>query len=523
MRFPLHLATNVPACYRRITRILSSAVALFLALLSSAESGGAQIPAADARLAGFDAYVAQAVKEWNSAGLAIAIVKDGNTVFQQTYGLREIGKPEPVDSATLFAIASTTKAMTAAAVGMLVDEGKVRWDDPVVKFIPTLQLKDPFVTREITVRDLLTHRAGVGNTDYLWYLSDLPRSEIIQRLSLVKPEYSMRSSFAYQNVMYSLAGEVVAAVSGVPWEQFVTSRIFQPLGMTRTVATYALARTRQNVASPHWRFGDTLTVIENASIDAVGPAGGVWSSISDMTKWTRFLLDSARIGSTRYIKPQTFAELFTPQVTVPLDEFYVTANLTRPHWMTYGLGWYQQDYRGRMVNFHTGSIDGTVALVGLMADEGLGVYVFANTDHVEVRHALMLRVFDLFLGGPVRDWSTELQKLYRDRRARSDSVRRVTEAKRIRGTRPSVPLDRYAGTYADSLFGKVVITAAGGKLRARMTSQLSGDVDHWQYDTFRIRWDRSWEGTDYMTFTIGEGGRPATLLLSGFTLRRDGP
>ena len=477
----------------------------------------------DPRIADLDAYVTRATREWNAPGLAIAVVKDGKIVFEKGYGVREIGKSGVIDTATIFPIASTTKAMTAAALAMLVDEGKVKWDDPVTKYIPSLQLYDPYVTRELTVRDLLTHRAGVGNSDFLWYLTDLPHAEIIKRLRLVKPDYSLRSSFAYQNVMYSLAGDVIAAASGVPWEQFVSTRIFQPIGMTRTFPTFREAKAQSNMASPHWRSGDTLTVIDQAPIDAISAAGGVWSDIADMAKWTRFLLDSGKIGSTRYIKPSTFAELFAPQASVPPDEFYPSARLTHAHWMTYGFGWFQQDYRGRMVNFHTGSIDGSVAIIGLIPEERLGVYVLANADHVEVRHALMLRVFDLFLGEPIRDWSAELQKVYAARTAGRDSSRRAEEAKRVRGTKPSLALEKYVGVYSDSLAGKLELTWVGGRLRARTSSMLAGNVEHWQYDTFRIRWDRVAAGSDFMTFTIGEGGVPALVQFAGFTFRRDGP
>jgi CubicO group peptidase (beta-lactamase class C family) len=480
----------------------------------------AQAAEPDQRLAGFDEYVARAVREWNTAGLAVAVVKDGRVVFQKTYGVREIGKPDAVDSATIFSIASTTKAMTSAAVGMLVDEGKLGWDDPVTKFVPGLQLYDPYVTRELTVRDLLTHRAGLNSTDFLWTGDDLTPDEIFRRLSLVRPAYSLRSSFIYQNVMYALAGEVVAKASGMPWEKFVESRIFLPLGMRRTFATKELAANQVNAASPHWRFGDTLTVIENTPTSGIAPAGGAWSSIADMSKWVRFLLDSGKVGSTRLLRAETFAELFTPQTVVPPDEFYVTAQLTKPHWMTYGLGWFQQDYRGRMVNFHTGSLDGTVALIGLMPEERLGVYVLANTDHVEVRHALMLRVFDLFLGPPVRDWSSELRGLYAGRQARSDSAARVAESRRIKGTRPSLPLEKYVGRYSDPLHGVMEVTLDRGRLRARFGAHNLGTLEHYQYDTFRLRWDHQWDGTRMVIFTIGAAGVPETANFGSFTLKR---
>jgi CubicO group peptidase (beta-lactamase class C family) len=481
----------------------------------------AQGQASDPRLAGFDQYVEQALRDWKPAGLAISVVKDGKVVFQKAYGVRQVGRPEPVDTATLFQIASVTKAMTAATVGMLVDDGKLKWDDPVIKHLPAFQLYDPYVTRELTIRDLLTHRAGIGGTDYLWGDRDLTRAEAINRLRLVKPTYSLRSSFVYQNLMYTMAGEVVGAVSGMPWEAFVASRIFQPLGMTSTVPTQALARTRANVASPHWRFGDTLTAVRGHDADVIAPAGSVVSNISDMSKWIRFLLDSARVGNKRLLKPETFAELFRPQAIVPPDEFYPTIELTKPRWMTYGLGWFQHDYRGRIVHFHTGSLRGTVAIAGLMPDEQLGVFVFANTDHVEVRHALMYRVFDLFLGNPVRDWSTDLRTLYQKERTRADSTRRANEAKRIRGTKPSLALEKYAGTYKDPLLGDIVVTAENGSLRVRASSLISGSLEHWQYDTFRIRWDNRWQGPSLITFSIGQDGLPGTASLYGVTLRRE--
>ncbi len=491
-------------------------VAMFM--LVPFAKGAAQ--SADSALSGFDQYVSRAVKEWNAAGLAVAVVKDGKILFERTYGVREVGKPDPVDTATIFSIASTTKAMTAAAVGMLVDEGKVSWDDPVTKFVPALQLYDPYVTRELTVRDLLTHRSGLNGTDFLWTTNDLTKEEIYSRLRLVRPSYSLRSTFIYQNVVYALAGEVVEKASGMSWERFVESRIFLPLGMQRTFATKDLALRAGNIASPHWRSGDTLTVIENTPTAGISPAGGVWSSIADMAKWTRFLLDSGTIGNTRLIRRETFSELFTPQVVVPSDEFYVTAQLTRPNWTTYGLGWYQHDYRGRMVNFHTGSLDGMVALIGLMPEKGLGVYVLANTDHVEVRHALMYRVFDLFLGDPVRDWSQELQALYAKREARSDSVRKAAEAKRIKGTRPSFPLTMYTGRYSDPLRGVMVVTLDRGRLRARFGQRATGTLEHFHYETFRIRWDNSWEGTTPVTFSAGESGVPDAANFGSFSLRR---
>ena len=480
----------------------------------------AQKPAADPARE-LDAYTAQAVKDWGAVGLAIAVVKDGRVVFEKGYGVRELGKPDLVDTTTLFAIGSTTKAMTAAAIGMLVDEGKVRWDDPVTNYLPSFQLKDPWATREITVRDLLTHRAGLPNADYLWYGTNNSTAEILRRVRYIEPAYSPRSSFIYQNVMYAAAGQVVAGASGMPWEEFVRTRIFTPLHMTGTVPLLSKAGAMPNVASPHDRIADTMRVIRNASVDGVASAGSVWSSVADMAKWARFILDSGRVDGKRLLKPETFAELLKPQTMVPSNEFYPTARLTHPHWTTYGLGWFQQDYNGRAVDFHTGSIDGMVAIIGLIPDERLGVYVLANADHVEARHALMLKVFDLWGPSPSkgRDWSRELRTLYGDMQTKATLATKAADAKRVTGTKPTLPLARYAGVYADSLYGDVTVTAAGGGLRLK-AGTLEASLEHWQYDTFRIQWDNRWQGEGLLTFIMGTDGAPSRVEIDGRTFAR---
>jgi len=491
-----------------------------LALTSSLASGQTSKATEAARAKEMDAYVAKAVKDWNVAGLAIAVVKDGRVVFTKGYGVREIGKPATVDTSTLFAIASTTKAMTAASIGMLVDEGKLKWDDPVTKFIPTLQMYDPYVTRELTVRDLLTHRAGLGNADYMWDLDDYTMPEIIRRMRLIKPEYSFRSGFVYQNIMYMMAGEVIAAASGMPWSKFVQTRIFDPIGMRSSVPLERLLPQGANRASPHWLLGpDTLVVIQYSDGQSIGPAGGVWSNVSDMSRWMRFLLDSGRVGGKKLLQPATYAELFKPQVMVPADEFYPTAELTKPHWTTYGLGWFQEDYNGRMLNFHTGSLNGMVAIIGLIQDERFGVYVLANVDHAELRHALMYKAADIFLGGKPRDWSAEFNMMYAKRRAVGDSLRLAGEGKRIHGTSPSLALSKYAGTYEDPLLGRIDIVEKGGKLRIVAGRSYAGDLEHWQYETFRIHFDQRWQGTDQLSFTIGDGV-PNALNMAGFSLSR---
>jgi CubicO group peptidase (beta-lactamase class C family) len=498
----------------RIPRASVAPVVLFAYLVH------AVAVAQDAPLAGFDASVAKAVEEWRTPGLAIAVVKDGKVVFIKGYGVRELGKPAPVTEQTLFAIGSTTKAMTAALVGMLVDEKKLGWDDPVVTHLPWFQVKDPYLTREITVRDLLTHRAGLGNADYLWYGQTTEPQEILRRVRLLDASYSLRSSFIYQNVMYAVAGAVVEAVSGRPWEQMIRTRIFEPLGMRGSIATAATLAQQPNVAMPHDIVEGEVRVIENAAVDGVAPAGSVWSSAQDMSKWTQMLLDGGTFNGRVLLKKETVAELFEPQTMVTAEAFYPTARLTNPHWTTYGLGWFQQDYRGRAVDFHTGSIDGMVAIHGLLRDERVGVVVLANRDHAELRHALMLDVFDRFTGSPRREWSAELRTLYGGLQKEADDRRAKEESRRVAGTSPSLPPEKYAGTYSDPLHGDVHVSVEAGRLRARYGTAYVGTLDHWNYDTFRAKWDAKWRGTALVTFVLDTAGQPTTLRALGATFRR---
>ncbi|MDH5590700.1 MAG: serine hydrolase [Gemmatimonadota bacterium] len=470
---------------------------------------------------GFDAYVRAAVQEWDATGLAIAVVKDGELVFADGYGVRNLETGGPVDEHTRFAIGSTTKAMTAAALGMLVDEGKVAWDDAVTDYLPWFAVDDPYLTHELTIRDLLTHRAGMGNTDVLWYERDTTTREVLGKMARIRPAYSLRSSFIYQNLMYAAAGEVVAGVSGMPWTEFVRTRIFQPLGMDETVPLLSEASGGINVADPHDRVEGRTVPIGNASVDPVAAAGSVWSSVSDMSRWLRFLLaEGVTLSGERLLADSTVSELFRPQTLVTPEAFYPTREVTRPDWITYGLGWFQHDYRGHKVDFHTGSIDGMVAIAGLIRDLDLGVYVLANRDHVEVRHALMYRAFDHFLEGTPRDWSTEFKVLY-DGLARAAAEREERSlASRIPGTSPTFPPARYVGTYADPVYGSLTVTESGGRLRVDWGPGQVGTMEHWHHDTFRISWEAKWRGSALVTFQQGADGGIASVTMGRMVLGR---
>lgn len=501
---------------RRRSRIRSVAAAA--ALLCVATPSAAQHGAGAAELAELDAYVAGAVRDWNVPGLAIAVVKDDSIVFVKGYGVREAGKPQAVDAGTRFAIGSTTKAMTAVALGMLVDEGRVAWDAPVIRYLPAFRVGDPWVTRELTVRDLLTHRGGLGNADLLWTGTDYSTAEIVRRVAAIEPAYSIRSRFVYQNVMYAVAGEVIAAASGLSWSEFLHTRIFAPLGMHATEATLGALAGQPNVAAPHMLLADSIRTISNRSVDAVGPAGSVWSSVGDMALWMRFMLDSARVNGRRLVSAETYSEIMSPQVVAPLDT-YPTMSVVRPHFFTYGLGWFLHDYAGEAVAMHTGSIAGMSALIGLLPERRVGVYVLANLDHAELRHALMYRVFDVYSGKPSRDWSTELRALYDDLAAQTLAARKEQELRRTPGTRPGVPLEQFAGTYVNTVYGTAVVDLRDGALRFAFGTR-SATLTHWHYDTFLANWNDVRTQPSRIVFTPDGGGGIAGLRAFGNTFER---
>src|SRR2546425_5359154 len=491
-----------------------------LAVLGLSPAAAQQRP-----LDGFDAYVAKAMTDWRVPGLAIVVVKDDSVVFIKGYGVRELGKPDPVTVHTRFGNMSTTKAFTAMLVAMLADSGRVSFDDPVTKYEPAVQFADPYVTREIAVRDLLTHRVGFGDPDYLWGTSGLDFATIAHRLRYVPTQTSFRSRFQYNNVTYALAGDVAARAAGTTWQALLHARILGPLGMTETVADASELQAAgiADVSAPHGIVRDTARVlpVPLAGIDNIAPAGAAFSTATDMAKWLRFLLDSGRVAGRRLVSAQNFAQLFRPQQVI-MQPQYPAARLTGYHFQAYGMGWFLQDYRGEFIAYHPGSIEGRSAIVGLIPDRRVGVAIFTNLDHSELRHALMYTVFDRFIGpaAPAHDWSAEMRALYKHLADSTRAVRQAEESKRITGTHPTLPLDRYTGTYADSLFGTATVGMSDGRLTLQSGS-AKGQLEHWQYDVFRVTWaDPFWDPA-YVAFAIDTDGSVGELrFVDGGSYRR---
>ena len=456
-----------------------------------------------------DDYIENALTVWNPPGLAVTVVKDGEIVFTKTYGIRTLGENKPVDKHTLFGCMSTTKAFTAAALAMLADEGKLKWDDHVIKYLPDFQLYDPYMTREITVRDLLTHRTGLGNTDYLWGWMQISGDSALYKMRDVKPSYSLRSSFIYQNLMYLAAGKVIEKVSGQSWESFLKERIYIPLEMNETFAKYEMVKDIKNKADAHFPHEGKIIKIDQLIADEIGPAGSMWSSINDIGKWIQFLLNDGTHKGDTLISDRNFKELFKPQQIIPSNEFYPTQKLTKPNWTTYGLGWFQHDYRGKMVQFHTGSLPGMIAIAGLIPEENIGVYVMGNLDHLELRHAIMYTVFDLFMDGKItRDWSTEFKELYSQKTEQK-------EPKRILETTASLPISKVLGTYKHKQYGIVKITETKQGIRYNLNNTVKGILSHWHYDTYQITFDKQYYGKAMLNFRMNSEAKVSYLEVFG--------
>ncbi len=457
-----------------------------------------------------DDFIIEGINKWQPPGLAVTVVKDDKIIFKKTYGVRTIGTNKKVNENTLFGCMSTTKAFVAAGLAILVDEGKIHWDDKVIDHLPDFQLKDAYITRELTIRDLLTHRSGLGNTDYLWSLMTISGDSAYHKLKEVEKSYSLRSSFIYQNLMYHTAGKVIEVISGKSWGQFLDNQIFTPLNMNDTYPLLNSIKNIENKADAHYEIDGKIMKIEQMSVDKIGAAGSIWSSITDIGKWMQFLLNEGRVGNDTIIKPSTFKELFKPQQIIPSDQFYPTQKITKPHWMTYGLGWFQHDYRGEMVQFHTGSLPGMVAIAGMIPDKNIGVYVMGNLDHVELRHAIMYAVFDLFMDGEItRNWSNELYTLYHPEKEEQK------EQEAISGEESTFEISELIGTFEDDQFGWVEIAQTVEGLTFNINNTLDGKLSHWHYDTYQGHFNRKYMGETTFNFVRGPKGKLSYIELFG--------
>ncbi|MGI9549995.1 MAG: serine hydrolase [Aurantibacter sp.] len=483
---------------------LSIALLLFTYFLNAQESENNEK---------LDAMIVQGMKDWKIPGLATIVVKDGQVVFQKTYGVKNLETKEPVNENTLFNMASTTKAIIAIALGMLVDDGKLNWDDKVVEHLPSFKLSDSYITADARVKDLLTHNLGIGNADLLWVIDSVSTQQTLRKFRFAKAAYPIRGGFTYQNIMYAVAGELIEVVSGKHWTEFVKERVFTPLGMSRTQAKSGDIIQAGDYATPYYDDPeDGMVRVGHTFSDQIGAAGMIWSSPKDVSNYLTFLVNDGVYKSDTLVKPATFEYLFEPHSFLGTSGIYPTNALTNPNWNTYGLGWFQQDYRGHKLDFHTGSIAGLVAIAGIVHDKNIAVYVFANLDHAELRHAIMYKAIDLYgFDDDSRDWHTEVFELYSGFKKEAKTAREKHQSERAADTKPSLPLSAYLGEYRHKMLGKVMVSLIGDNLQIDFNDYVNYTLRHWHHNTFRTNKDPKWRDRFMIRFDLNNDGKVAAL------------
>jgi CubicO group peptidase (beta-lactamase class C family) len=493
------------SCHR-----LGYATFLVLLIIVGGRAAAQTKPAAPPDL---DAYVARAMTTFQVPGLALTVVKDGQVVVAKGFGVKKLGDPAPVDARTLFGIGSNTKLFTATALGLLVEEGKIDWDAPVVRYLPAFQMWDPYVTRELTVRDLLVHRSGLGlgAGDLLWWpASTYDRKEIARRLRFIQPATSFRSAYAYDNVLYLVAGEVIEAVSGQSWEDFVSSRILAKVGMTGSNVRHSAAVATGNIATPHAEVQGVVRPIKPFDSDNTNAAGGVNSSAEDMAKWLLVQLAHGKLANgSRLFSEATWQQLTTIVTPMPSGNPPPELAALRANFRGYALGLDVRDYRGRKLLNHTGGLPGYVSRVLMIPDLGVGIAVFTNQESGEAFESIAYRIADHYLNAPATDWIDVFGTVSSRQRPMLATTETKSAEARNAASRPSLPLAKYAGTYGDAWYGDITIAQEGNKLVMRFshTPALVGDLEHWQYDTFAVRWrDRELRADAFVTFALNSDG-----------------
>ena len=484
---------------------------------SAALAQMAPTPTAPLDVAALDATVARTLKAFDVPGIAVAVVKDGQVVVAKGYGVRSLATKEPVDANTLFGIASNTKAFTTAALGLLVDEGKLRWDDKVTDYIPEFKMYDPYVTAEFTVRDLLTHRSGLGlgAGDLMQFpdSTDFTVKDVIHNLRYFKPVSSFRSKFDYDNCLYIVAGEVVARISGQPWTEFVEARLLKPLGMSRTATSFARLPDPTNVIDGHGPVGGKVQVIRRDLGTVALPAGGIYSSVNDLSKWALMLLGAPGAPAS-LLKPRTQWEIWSPQTILPVGPGPSPYNT---HFSAYGLGWFLNDARGYKVVSHTGGEIGMVTKVQLVPELHLGIIVLTNQEDGLAFTAVSAHILDHYLGVTGQDRVQEMLGYRQASAGEADKItaaawQQVAAAQKAAPKRPNYA--PYVGRYHDAWLGDVLVYQQGPQLwlRAVRAPRLLGQLLPYRGTTYAVRWKaRSMNADAFAAFTLDEGGRAASI------------
>lgn len=448
-----------------------------------------------------DSYAQKLMTEFNVPGLAFGIVRNDSILFVKGYGVREIHKDLPVSTNTTFGIGSISKSFTALTLGILVSQGKINWDDRVRDYLPYFELYAPYVTENFTIRDLLTHRSGLNWTSggTLWYHSDLNRTDVIKRLKHLKPVSGYRDKPAYQNVMYLVASEIVKEVSGMTWDEFLKTSVFNKIKMPNSVSVSRDREANSNIARPHvWNDNFEKIVVEQEKGDNLAPAGFVYSSANDMVNYMRLLLNDGVFERDTIITKKSLDEILSPQIIFP-----VFAPPIHNEFTSYGFGWWLTPKNGHTIVDHSGGIDGMAANIVMVKDLNLGIVVLTNTDEM-VPFLLTWKLLEQILNDKTFDLHEYLKK-YRDQEIshKKENKEKLRESK-INNTKPSLDLKLYAGIYADKMYGDIAIKFNVDNLEISFshTPLFKGKLRHWHHDTFMVDWYDERVPNGFLTFNF---------------------
>lgn len=467
---------------------------------------------------GIDAAMNDAMKFWQTPGAAIVVVKDDQVIFIKGYGVRDVKTKEAVTPDTVFAIGSTTKAFVTGAMAMLVDDGKMSWDDPVRKHVGYFRLGDPLANEAVTMRDIVTHRTGLTRHDLLWYASPWSREEIIRKIGFVPLSYGFRTTFQYQNIMFLTAGVAVGNTAGSSWEEFTQRRIFDPLGMKSASFSTSVAEKAADHATPHQKRGATIDTMPWRNIDNVGPAGSINASVRDLSNWIRLHLNEGEVDGRRLISAENVREMHMPQMVIRNEGrwqlFFPPSETSQ---LSYGLGWFINDYRGHKLVMHGGTIDGFRASIVLVPKSKLGVAVLANLNGTQMPEAVCYNVVDLLLGLEKKDWNGYISQRAKEMDIETGKAFLKQIGARKKDTKPSRELAAYAGTYEDAAYGKAEITVADDKLKLNWSS-FSAVLDHFHFDTFTAKEERLL--TEQIQFSLGTDGEVSGMTIFGMNFKK---
>jgi CubicO group peptidase (beta-lactamase class C family) len=482
-----------------------SVVLIFVCVVSLHAQSGSPVD--------LDSYVARVLKTFEVPGLSVAIVKDGKVVLTKGYGVKKLGEAAPVDENTLFGIGSNTKAFTTAALATLIDEGKISWDDPVYERLRGFQMYDPYVSHEMTIRDLLCHRSGMGlgEGDLLfWPHTTFTREDIVYRLRFMKPASSFRSHYAYDNLLYMTAGQIIPAITGKSWDDYVRERILLPLGMTTTNLSTTSFKPGDDYAWPHSKVDGKLQVVQFQSLDNAGPAGAINSSAAEMAKWLLLQLNHGKFldRDGRLFSEQDSREMWTPQTILPTGNPSGPLAGLKHNFSAYGLGWFLQDYHGRKLVGHGGGVLGFVSQVMLVPEENLGVVILTNAEEGGALGSILHHVLDRYLELKPTDWIAAYKAADEQEEKEAAETMKKQNSGRAAESKPLLPLEKYAGVYTDAWYGPATIRLENGQLLFTLdhTPSAIADLQHWQYDTFKAHWRERTIEDAFVTFSLNPTG-----------------